>query len=74
MQQPLSEKAKGKQRAIDPEPNDASNSSSTASASTQDMHRDVLIRFSEGAHDLLIPVTRTDTVRDIKRQVSASLY
>ncbi|EJD50502.1 hypothetical protein AURDEDRAFT_150207 [Auricularia subglabra TFB-10046 SS5] len=60
--QPLSEKAKGKQRAVEPE-------AAPREEDVTEAHRDVLVRFSEGAHDLLIPVTRADTVRDIKRQI-----
>lgn len=63
---PLSEKAKGKQRAVDVDAEPTAGPSTTPSA-----HRDVLVRFSEGAHDLLIPVTRADTIRDLKLQVSS---
>ncbi|KZV95480.1 hypothetical protein EXIGLDRAFT_644247 [Exidia glandulosa HHB12029] len=69
---PLSEKAKGKQRALNPEsePTAGPSAPPTVPPSPEpSAHRDVLVRFSEGAHDLLIPVTRTDTIKDIKRQI-----
>ena len=54
----LSEKAKGKQRAVDPEPNGSLDS------------RDLTIRFTEGLPDLALNVTDTDTVRLVKAKVS----
>jgi len=68
----LSEKARGKQRAvvIDGDESGQSAPSTTATPTTQ---REVLIRFSEGAHDLLVPVTATDTVKDLKSFVSSSI-
>ncbi|KAH7096435.1 DUF2407 ubiquitin-like domain-containing protein [Auriculariales sp. MPI-PUGE-AT-0066] len=57
---PLSEKARGKQRAVDLNNNEAT---VPLAAINQ---RDVLIRFSEGAHDLLLPIANADTVKDLK--------
>ncbi|KIM53458.1 hypothetical protein SCLCIDRAFT_1222777 [Scleroderma citrinum Foug A] len=53
----LSEKAKGKQRAVDPEPNGSLDS------------RDLTIRFTEGLPDLALNVTDTDTVRLVKAKI-----
>lgn len=61
---PLSEKAKGKQRAVD-----ISLEPVLSTLPELPAHRDVLIRFSEGAHDLLIPVTHDNTIKDIKAQI-----
>lgn len=59
----LSEKAKGKQRAID-SPNVGQGSSSTQPAS-----RDLTIRFTEGGSDLIVHVAEKDTVKDVKQKV-----
>jgi hypothetical protein len=64
----LSEKAKGKQKAVDP-PGNAGTSSSQASE--QPATRVVTIRFSEGGlPDLDLSVGPKDTVREVQRQVS----
>ena len=65
---PLSEKARGKQRAVDAGPE----GDLEIPAAPAPVHRDVRIRFSEGAHDLLLPVTAEETIKDIKAQVSSS--
>ncbi|KAF8443166.1 DUF2407 C-terminal domain-containing protein [Boletus edulis BED1] len=57
----LSEKAKGKQRAIDPE---ADGESST--------FRRLTIRFTEGIPDLALFVTSTDAVRDVKAKITSA--
>jgi len=54
----LSEKAKGKQRAVDPESNGSLDS------------RDLTVRFTDGLPDLALNVTDTDTVRQVKAKVS----
>ncbi|KAG9315991.1 hypothetical protein JVU11DRAFT_3649 [Chiua virens] len=51
----LSEKVKGKQRAVDPEQHNDS--------------RNLTIRFTEGFPDLVLFVTSTDTVRDVKAKI-----
>ena len=63
MTSPLSEKAKGKQRAMDP-PDVGQGPSSTRSAS-----RDLTIRFTEGGSDLIIHVVEKDAVKDVKQKV-----
>ncbi|KAF7315227.1 Ubiquitin-like domain-containing protein [Mycena indigotica] len=52
----LSEKAKGKQRAIDPEP---------ATGPT----REFVVRFTEGTSDLHVTVNEQDTLKTVKEQV-----
>jgi len=59
----LSEKAKGKQRAI--EPSAASSSSPTPSELT----RTLVVRFTEGTPDLILTVNNSDTVLDVKKNV-----
>ncbi|KAH7924545.1 hypothetical protein BV22DRAFT_1112770 [Leucogyrophana mollusca] len=59
----LSEKAKGKQRAIEPEPVDKS----------KDV-RDLTIRFTEGIPDLILKVTLKDSVRDVKSNIVNSRH
>lgn len=56
----LSEKAKGKQRAIDPE---------LDGEPSQTDSRNLTIRFTEGIPDLVLFLTGTDTVRDVKAKV-----
>ncbi|KAG8214392.1 hypothetical protein J3R82DRAFT_9385 [Butyriboletus roseoflavus] len=56
----LSEKAKGKQRAIDPE---------LDGEPSRTFSRNLTIRFTEGIPDLVLIVTSTDTVRDVKTKI-----
>lgn len=58
----LSEKAKGKQRAIDPE----------ADGGPSQDFRNLTIRFTEGMPDLILLIKSTDAVRDVKAKVCAS--
>lgn len=58
----LSEKAKGKQRAVVPP-------SLATPIPPQDLTRDLIIRFSEGVPDLSVAVNQRDTVQDIKTAV-----
>lgn len=60
----LSEKAKGKRRAVDPH-------ASAAGPSNQDDHapRQLTIRFNEGFPDLHFTMERADTVKDVKAKV-----
>ncbi|KAF8635243.1 hypothetical protein AX17_004016 [Amanita inopinata Kibby_2008] len=63
----LSEKAKGKQRAIEPslEP-----STSNAPTDSPQEKRDLTIRFTEGAlADLTVTVSRGEVVRDVKKKI-----
>ncbi|KAJ7874795.1 DUF2407 ubiquitin-like domain-containing protein [Mycena olivaceomarginata] len=62
--QPLSEKAKGKQRAI--EQSDAGQSSNTVPLLAS---RDLVIRFPEGTQDLRVVVTEHDTLKDVKNMI-----
>ena len=68
MTTPLSEKAKGKQRAVDL-PETGQSSSSTRPAS-----RDLTIRFTEGGSDLIVHVGERDTMRDVKQKVLGASY
>jgi len=84
LQNMLSERAKGKRRALDPvydELDDlesqASSSAAAAAAGQGDpahtpepTFRDLVVRFTEGIPDLTISVDKLDSVRDIKRRVS----
>ena len=63
----LSEKAKGKQRAIDP-PTDIFEGQTSSSVSPPS--RDLVVRFTEGSPDLTVTVDKDDTVRHVKRRVS----
>jgi len=56
----LSEKAKGKQRAIDPELDGEPSRTDS---------RNLTIRFTEGIPDLVLFVTSTDAVRDVKAKI-----
>ena len=56
----LSEKAKGKQRAVDP---------LVQQDTPQEEYKSLVIRFTEGVPDLTIRVGERDAVRDIKRNV-----
>jgi len=60
---PLSEKAKGKQRAPEPP------SVEQGSSNTQPASRDLTIRFTEGGSDLIVHVVEKDTVKDVKQKV-----
>lgn len=62
MQQPLSEKAKGKQRA-DSVPVDAFNNGGPIPP------RQLMVRFTEGVQDLVLDVAEDDSVRDVKAKV-----
>ena len=69
----LSEKAKGKQRAVEVEPASAdAGPSGSGMSELQEVPttRQLVIRFAEGAPDLTVSVGKQDTVRDIKRNVS----
>ncbi|KAI0715647.1 DUF2407 ubiquitin-like domain-containing protein [Cerioporus squamosus] len=55
----LSEKAKGKQRALEPE----------ADAATSPTPKDLTIRFTEGIPDLTLQVAEKDTVKDVKENI-----
>ncbi|KAI9508420.1 DUF2407 C-terminal domain-containing protein [Russula earlei] len=60
--QPLSEKAKGKQRAV-PIPENAPDSGGTVPS------REWMVRFTEGVEDLRLHVTELDTVCDVKGKI-----
>ena len=71
----LSEKAKGKQRAIEPV-SDASTSSDAQTSTLQEqITRDLVIRFTEGGIvDLLVTVHKGDVVRDVKKEVRLLIF
>ena len=58
----LSEKAKGKRRAIEPPDEETANQTTT--------QRPVTVRFTEGIPDLAFVLERKDAVRELKRKVS----
>jgi len=53
----LSERAKGKQRAVDPP------------VEEEESSRILVVRFTEGAPDLTITVSKADFVKDVKKHV-----
>lgn len=59
----LSEKAKGKQRAVGP------SEVEQGSSSTDPVSRNLTIRFTEGGSDLIVHVGERDTVKDVKQKV-----
>ena len=59
MSQSLSDKAKGKQRAVDPIISDV----------PQTLSRELMVRFTEGIPDLVLRVEEKDSVRDVKLKV-----
>jgi hypothetical protein len=63
MSTPLSEKAKGKQRAVDPP------AAGQGPSNTNPVSRDLTIRFTEGGSDLIVHVGERDTVKDVKQKV-----
>lgn len=71
---PLSEKAKGKQRAFPLSSSIASTTSqSTSTADVEQLSRDLVVRFTDGLPDLIIIVEKEDLVKDVKRKVSLLL-
>jgi hypothetical protein len=67
----LSEKAKGKQKAVEP-PSGVTVSQAPAIPleSFQVPTRDLVVRFTEGLPDLTVPVNQQDAVRDVKQKVN----
>ncbi|PCH39812.1 hypothetical protein WOLCODRAFT_116208 [Wolfiporia cocos MD-104 SS10] len=57
----LSEKAKGKQRAVGPDLD--------AQPAPQYLTRDLIVRFTEGIPDLTLQVAEQDVVKDVKRKI-----
>ena len=68
----LSEKAKGKQRAVDPPTDIFEGQTSSSVSQPPESSRDLVVRFTEGSPDLTISVEKDDTVRHVKRRVSFS--
>lgn len=66
----LSEKAKGKQRAVDPPTDIFEGQISSSVSQPPESSRDLVVRFTEGSPDLTISVEKDDTVRHVKRRVS----
>ncbi|KAF8220591.1 hypothetical protein L208DRAFT_1333034 [Tricholoma matsutake] len=66
----LSDKAKGKQRAVEP-PSSVPDSQAPGALlkSNQAPNRDLVVRFTEGLPDLIVPVNQQDAVRDVKRKI-----
>lgn len=67
---PLSEKAKGKQRALEVDDEDAFGASSSSHRPHSPATRSVTIRFTEGVKDLTLDISERESVRDIKSKVS----
>ena len=70
---PLSAKAKGKQRAVDPiddEEDLEAHASGLPGSYPEPSTRMLTIRFTEGIQDLTLTIDDSETVRDIKKQVS----
>ena len=65
----LSEKAKGKQRAVDPPTDTFEGQTSSSASQPPELSRDLVVRFTEGSSDLTIHVGKDDTVRHVKRRV-----
>ncbi|KAI0040293.1 hypothetical protein FA95DRAFT_1566530 [Auriscalpium vulgare] len=55
----MSEKAKGKQRAVDPQPPEPA----------APLSRELMVRFTEGIPDLVLHVGEKDSVRDVKSSI-----
>lgn len=70
----LSDKAKGKQKAVEPPTSvtdfQARVQASSIPLSIQAPTRDLVVRFTEGFPDLIISVNQQDAVRDIKKKVN----
>ena len=64
--QPLSEKAKGKQRAV-PIPEDVFDSAAPPPP------RELMVRFTDGVEDLVLHIAEHDSVRDVKAKVCLPL-
>ncbi|KAG9019272.1 hypothetical protein FRB90_004541 [Tulasnella sp. 427] len=72
---PLSEKAKGKQRAVEIEDEDTPGAASSSSQRPQSpATRSVTIRFTEGVKDLTLDISERDTVREVKSKASSYLH
>lgn len=65
----LSEKAKGKQRAVDPPTDIFEGQTSSSVSQPSESSRDLVVRFTEGLQDLTISVEKDDTVRNVKKRV-----
>ncbi|KAF9528473.1 DUF2407 C-terminal domain-containing protein [Crepidotus variabilis] len=65
----LSEKVKGKQRAVDVPQAALNAGQSSSSQPEQETARDLVVRFTEGAPDLTISVEKQDSVREIKKRI-----
>ncbi|KAJ3759444.1 DUF2407 ubiquitin-like domain-containing protein [Lentinula raphanica] len=62
----LSEKAKGKQKAVEPPLDESSSSNAGAAGRTR---RSFTVRFTEDAPDLQLSVDEQDTIREVKRLI-----
>lgn len=69
----LSEKAKGKQRAVDLPTDTQAGPSRSPGSADEPATRELVIRFTEGAPDLTVSVGKEDTVRNVKRTVRLSI-
>ena len=63
----LSEKAKGKQRAV--EPFDDQNDGQNPNIRVGDVPQDILVRFTDGAPDVTVVVAKGSSVQDVKQLV-----
>lgn len=66
---PLSEKAKGKQRALEVDDENAFGASSSSHRPPSPATRSVTIRFTEGVKDLTLDISEKDSVRDTKSKI-----
>jgi hypothetical protein len=68
----LSDKAKGKQRAVESLSSvaDLQVPSIPLESSSQASTRNLVVRFTEGLPDLIVPVNQQDAVRDVKKKVN----
>ncbi|KAG8901445.1 hypothetical protein FRB99_005303 [Tulasnella sp. 403] len=64
----LSEKAKGKRRAIEPDEDVEAQGGGSSSREDPGL-RTVTIRFTEGVEDLTLVISDTDTVREVKKKI-----
>lgn len=71
---PLSDKAKGKQRAVDPVEDERNHLANGSSSRPQEpLSRPLTIRFTEGVHDLVLDVHDKETVKHVKDRVGSLL-
>jgi hypothetical protein len=74
----LSEKVKGKQRAMEPLDTTLGAGSSSQSPPTPDdtehLSQNLVVRFTDGLPDLTVTIEKEDTAQDVKRKVRVFLF